>query len=690
MSRSNTLRHAALPLVLALIGWLVVSAGFTTIVGVPDASATTSGALYAWGVNNAGQLGDGTGTDAHSPELISLASGVTPTAISSGTYDSLAIGSDGNLYAWGENGNGQLGDGTTTNLASPEVITLAPGVTPTAISAAPFHSLAIGSDGQLYAWGDNDQGELGDGTTTEHDSPEVITLAPGVTPTAIAAGYYDNLVIGSDGNLYAWGYNEIGQLGDGTTTERDSPEVITLAPGVTPTDISAVYFHSMAIGSDGNLYAWGDNINGQLGDGTNTNRPSPEVITLAAGVTPTTISAGGLYSLAIGSDGQLYAWGDNTQGELGDGTTAGQGSPELITLAPGVTPTAEISAGYDHALDVGSDGHLYAWGQNNVGQLGDGTTSDHHSPEVITLASGGTPAAISAGFEHSMAVGLGSVAATAPRMTTQPTNDTYPNGGSVAFTATASGIPTPTEQWQYSANGGTNWANLTGATSPTFSASGLNALENGWQIRAVFSNSVGSTTSDAATMSMAPSPVVTTQPSNQSYTNGGSIAFAAAASGTPTPTVQWQYSANSGTTWANLTGATSPTFSASGLNALENGWQVRAVFTNTNGSATSHAATMTLTSGNSTPVVTTQPSNQNYANGGSVSFTAAASGTPPPTVQWQYSANSGTSWANLTGATSPTFSASGLNALENGWQVRAVFTNSAGSATSHAATMRLT
>jgi alpha-tubulin suppressor-like RCC1 family protein len=515
-----------------------------------SAGATTGTSLYAWGYNNAGQLGDGTSTDDHSPEMITLAPGVTPTAISAGTYDSLAIGSDGNLYAWGYNNAGQLGDSTTTDHHSPEMITLAPGVTPTAISAGAFHSLAIGSNGRLYAWGSNDQGELGDGTTTEHDSPEVITLASGVTPTAIAAGYYHSLVIGSDGNLYAWGYNEIGQLGDGTTTEHDSPEVITLASGVTPTAISAAYYHSMAIGSDGNLYAWGDNINGQLGDGTTTNRASPELITLASGVTPNTISAGGLSSLAIGSDGNLYAWGENGNGQLGDGTTIGRASAEVITLAPGVTPTAEISAGYDHNLDVGSDGNLYAWGQNNAGQLGDGTTTDQHSPEVLILASGGTPTAISAGFEHSLAVGLGTAATTAPSVTTQPANQTYQPGGSVSFTAAASGTPDPTVQWQYSLDHGTTWANLSGATSPTLSASGLNGLVNGWQVRAVFSNSAGSATSNAATMTLATPPTNTSVliPAKGATLSGTAATLDASASSNATSVEFWIFGGSYGYT----------------------------------------------------------------------------------------------------------------------------------------------
>jgi Listeria-Bacteroides repeat domain (List_Bact_rpt) len=272
----------------------------------------------------------------------------------------------------------------------------------------------------------------------------------------------------------------------------------------------------------------------------------------------------------------------------------------------------------------------------------------------------------------------------APLVTTQPISAIYANGGSASFTAAASGNPAPTVQWQYSLNAGGTWANLAGATSPTFSASGLSALENGWQVQAVFTNIAGSVNSNAATLTEATAPVVTTQPISAIYANGGSASFTAAASGNPAPTVQWQYSLNSGGTWANIAGATSPTLSASGLNALVNTWQVRAVFANEAGTVNSTAATLTLATA---PLVSTQPTNQTYTNGGSVSITAAASGKPAPTVQWQYSFNGGSTWANLAGATSPTFSASGLNALENGWQVRAVFANEAGTVNSHAATL---
>jgi hypothetical protein len=195
----------------------------------------------------------------------------------------------------------------------------------------------------------------------------------------------------------------------------------------------------------------------------------------------------------------------------------------------------------------------------------------------------------------------------------------------------------------------------------------------------------GSTTTyDFAT---AIAPVVTTQPTNQTYTSGGSVTWTAAASGTPTPTVQWQYSTNHGSTWATLSGATSTTLTVTDQTNFENGWEVRAVFSNSVGNATSNAASETLLTA---PLVTKQPTNQTYTSGGSVTWTAAASGNPTPTVQWQLSTNHGSSWANISGATSTTLTATNQTSFENGWEVRAVFTNSVSSATSNAASETLT
>jgi alpha-tubulin suppressor-like RCC1 family protein len=410
--------------------------------------------VYAFGQNSSGQLGDGTTTQHDTPEAIALASGAAATAIAAGPIHSAAIGTDGNLDEWGTDTVGQVGNGTSgANQVTPDQITLAPGVTALATSAGAQFELAIGSNHELYSWGGDQDGQLGDGGSTEQNSPEEISLAPGVTPTAIAAGTLAGFAIGSDGNLYSWGLNTYGQLGNGTTTDRSTPGAIALAPGVTPVAISAGWFHVLAIGSDGKLYAWGHNESGELGDGTTTDHDTPEAVTLASGVTPTAVAASVSdttnaydptnqygFSLAIGSDGNLYAWGDNSAGELGDGTTTDHDTPEAITLASGVKPTA-IAAGRNHSLAIGSDGNLYAWGDNSAGELGDGTTTDHDTPEVISLGSDVVPIAVAAGDYHSLVIGTTFAIAT----TSLP--DAIPGSPYGPVTLTAEGVGTSTSPY---------------------------------------------------------------------------------------------------------------------------------------------------------------------------------------------------------------------------------------------------
>jgi len=210
-----------------------------------------------------------------------------------------ASGTSGSAYAWGYNADGELGNNSTTNSSVPVAVSLPTGVTATAIAAGRFHSLASGSDGTLYAWGYNGYGELGNNSTTDSDVPVVVSLPSGVTATAIAAGGYHSLAIGSDGTLYTWGYNGYGELGNNSTTDSSVPVAVSLPTGVTPTAIAAGRFHSLASGSDGKLYAWGYNYYGQLGNNSTTDSHFPVVVSLPAGVTATAIAAGDYHSLAI-------------------------------------------------------------------------------------------------------------------------------------------------------------------------------------------------------------------------------------------------------------------------------------------------------------------------------------------------------------------------------------------------------
>ena len=304
----------------------------------------SDGSLYAWGNNEDGRLGDGTTTSRNAPTLI----GTGYTAIAAGYNHSLALKGSA-LYAWGHNEDGRLGDGTTTSRNAPTLI----GTGYTAIAAGYNHSVAL-KVSALYAWGNNDSGQLGDGTTVERHTPILISTGY----TALAAGGYYSLAL-KGGALYAWGNNEDGRLGDGTTTSRNAPTLI----GTGYTAIAAGYSHSVALKGSA-LYTWGWNYSGQLGDGTTVERHTPILISTGY----TAIATGDYHSVAL-KGGALYAWGYNEVGQLGDGTTVERHTPILIS-----TGNTAIATGGYHSLALKGSA-LYAWGHNGEGQLGDGTTT---------------------------------------------------------------------------------------------------------------------------------------------------------------------------------------------------------------------------------------------------------------------------------------------------------------------------
>lgn len=333
---------------------------------------TSEGTVYTWGRNSSGQLGDGSTTNHSTPVQVVGVGGVGyltgVTSIAAGGFHSLAVTSAG-IYAWGNNSNGQLGDGFTTNRTSPVLV--AGGLTGViAISSGSNHSLALTSSG-VFAWGYNADGELGDGSTTNRLTP--VSVAGGLTGvTAIDAGAVFSLALTSSG-IYAWGQNADGELGDGSTTDRLTP--VSVTGGLTGvTAISAGGTHSLALTSAG-IYAWGYNSNGQLGDGSITSSPVP--IQVLGGLTGTTaISAGGQFSLALTSTG-AYSWGTNSSSSLGDGSTTDRLVP--VPVVGGLAGVTAISAGSYHSLALTSGG-IYSWGADGFGQLGDGMGADQATP----------------------------------------------------------------------------------------------------------------------------------------------------------------------------------------------------------------------------------------------------------------------------------------------------------------------
>jgi probable HAF family extracellular repeat protein len=295
------------------------------------------------------------------------------TGIAAGILHSLFVKSDGSLWVMGDNESGDLGDGTTVGHNTPQQI-VSSGVT--AVAAGAFQSFFIKSDGSLWAMGNNQFGQLGDGTSTDRAIP--VQIVPN-NVTAIAAGFYHSLFLKSDGSLWAMGMNVAGQLGDGTTTGRASP-VQVVSSGVTA--IAAGYSHSLFLKSDGSLWAMGNNLHGELGDGTTTFSAVPKQI-MSSGVSG--IAAGYDYSFFLKSDGSLWAVGYNGVGQLGDGTTSDVPVPKEI-VSIGVTAIATSGLSDSHSLLLQTDGSLLGMGFNAYGELGDGTTAASHIPKPIVCA----------------------------------------------------------------------------------------------------------------------------------------------------------------------------------------------------------------------------------------------------------------------------------------------------------------
>lgn len=331
-------------------------------------SLKSDGTLAVWGNNYFGQLGDGTTTDRLTPKALTGLSNVT--AVAAGLYHSVALKSDGTVIAWGNNYYGQLGDGTATNRLTPVAV---PGLTQViAVAAGFYHSVAVKSDGTVVAWGNNYYGQLGDGTTTNRLKPVAVSNLTNVAK--VAAGLYHSVAVKSDGGVATWGDNYYGQLGDGTTTARLKPVEILhgLAKVVS---VSIGCNHTVALEDDGAMAAWGDNSYGQLGDGTMTQRNTPIAVPFFEKVSA--VMAGCVHTVALKTNGTVAAWGNNYYGQLGDGTTTNRLSPVKVRE---LSEIKTLAAGQYHNVTTQSDGTSAGWGINYYGQLGDGTTTSRLSP----------------------------------------------------------------------------------------------------------------------------------------------------------------------------------------------------------------------------------------------------------------------------------------------------------------------
>lgn len=330
------------------------------------------GNLIGWGLNNNGQLGDATVLDKLMPTIIK--EGTKFIEVSAGGLFSLALDEEGNLWSAGANGVGQLGDGTTVDKNTLVQITNSDGTKFTKISAGLTHSLAIDENGTLWTWGHNSKGELGNGTTTNSVTP--IKIGEGTKVIEISAGNECSFAIDETGKLYAWGANEQSNLGTGDEETKLSPVLIEGDILFKKVEASTGEGYTLAIDETGNLYTWGANTYGQLGNGSFESKKVPTKI--EEGKTFEKIDAGYNTSFAIDTNKNLWSFGANGNGELGDGTQELTNTPKQV-----LTNVTEIAASWNHTIMLAEDGSLKACGANENGELGSGDVQACLTPKII-------------------------------------------------------------------------------------------------------------------------------------------------------------------------------------------------------------------------------------------------------------------------------------------------------------------
>jgi alpha-tubulin suppressor-like RCC1 family protein len=331
--------------------------------------------LYAWGQNNNGQLGLGNTTNLSSPVQVGLLS-TWSTPFAAG-YHSLVTDTSGKAFSFGSNNRGQLGLGNTTYRSSPVQIGA---LTDWSKFGGGFsHRLAVKTNGTLWSWGSSFYGELGDGIPPLHQKSSPAQVGSSTDWASVSAGTNSvhSLAVKTGGTLWAFGDNDFGELGLGDTTDRSSPTQV--GAGTSWSKVATGRKHSAAIKTDGTLWTWGRNNYGQLGDSaTPYYRSSPRQV--GSGTNWSSVSGGTYFTVAIKTDGTLWSWGRNSSGQLGLGNTTSRSSPTQVGAG---TSWSSAICGGNHVIALKTDGTIWGWGLNSTGQLGLGDITNRSSPVQI-------------------------------------------------------------------------------------------------------------------------------------------------------------------------------------------------------------------------------------------------------------------------------------------------------------------
>ncbi|MGB0628952.1 MAG: hypothetical protein ACPGN8_06730, partial [Candidatus Thalassarchaeaceae archaeon] len=400
----------------------------------------SDGTVTCWGEYNYGQIGDGSGGSAVSPVQTSWLGNGSAVALIAGRSHTCAILDDDSVSCWGRGDYGQIGDGASEHRSMPTPISLSSdgvGVlaserdpdsdgalsifdthmkgaqgdsvhTISTIGVGLTHQCMLLEDGEVACWGDNNYGQLGDGTTGGSTTPVAVVMPANRIATSISSGRWHTCAILDDGSVSCWGRGSDGQLGDGTATHQNTPSPVSLPAGRTADAITGGRFHTCAILDDGSLWCWGQNNYYQLGDGTSISRPSPVNSPLPSGRTAIGVAAGDTYTCVILDDGSVRCWGYNNNGQLGTGTNTHSFSNKVEPQLPSGSRAVSIGIEDVHTCVILDDGSVWCWGYNMEGQIGNGNSGSDIwnalSPTQVSLPEGRTAELLSVGRYHTCVV----------------------------------------------------------------------------------------------------------------------------------------------------------------------------------------------------------------------------------------------------------------------------------------------
>lgn len=554
-----------------------------------------AGQIWSWGANGSGQLGVGnsSGNQSRAPVKVDMdgaMAGADIVAVSAGGWHSMALDSEGRVYAWGYNARGALGDGSTTDRWRPiqvggllegrRIVQIASGGG--VISGTNYFnsSAAVDEDGRVYTWGSGQGGRLGTGATpAAQTTPALVRgLISDLRIVDISVGYQHTIALSHDGRLFSWGYQDRGSLGTGATgtAVQSSPVAVAMDGALADVEVvqvSSGWTHSLVLSADGATYAWGLNHAGQLGTGAVGGSAFVPVRTDAGafdaiGHRPVQVDAGYDFTISTGEHGRAALWRQNWIGQLGNGTTTTSARPgEPYPGVMGGSRIIEVSAGASSALALSDDGRLFSWGAGGELQLGDGLRDNSAVPVQV----GGM------------------------RVVNQPKDVVVEEGEEALFEA-SSNESGARVRWQVSTDHGTTWSSIDGATATSYSTGPARAEMNGWQFRVFFTSTGGSpfaVYSREATLTVRVAeepPTITLHPRERVRSLGGlSVELTADAMSSSPMSVQWQSSSDEGATWTDVAEARGTSHEFTATQELH-GVLYRAVFTNRSGSSATSPA----------------------------------------------------------------------------------------------------